>query len=74
MVLDVSLLNTQHYMVWIKGKKVQSGEKGQLFSIQRCVVDIEKGAFVSTLTTVTNFTLLYFKWGLNLQPSDDSIQ
>ena len=27
MVLDVSLLNTQHYKVWIKGKVVQSRER-----------------------------------------------
>ena len=27
MVLDASLLNTQHYKVWIKGKEEQSKEK-----------------------------------------------
>ena len=27
MVLDASLLNTQHYKVWIKGKVEQSREK-----------------------------------------------
>ena len=27
MVLDASLLNTQHYMVWIKGKVEQSHER-----------------------------------------------
>ena len=28
MVLGVSLLNTQHYKVWIKGKVEQSRERG----------------------------------------------
>ena len=43
-VLDASLLNTQHCKVWIKGKEVDIG-----------VVTIEKRAFRSPLTMVTNF-------------------
>ena len=47
MVLDTSLLVSQHYEVWIKDKWSNPG-KG--------VVAIEKGAFWSPLTTVANFT------------------
>ena len=57
MVLDASLLNTQHYKVQIKGKVEQSREWSsapQYFG----VVAIEKGAFVLPSTKVTNlFTL-----------------
>ena len=49
MVLDASLLNTQHYKVRIKGKVEQSREG----------VAIEKGALGLPSTTVANFTLLY---------------
>ena len=52
MVLDASLLNTQHYKVRIKGKVGQSREWNSLGAI-------EKRAFASPLTTVANFTLLY---------------
>ena len=31
MVLDASLLNTQHYKVWIKGKVEQSRERSHAF-------------------------------------------
>ena len=47
MVLDTSLLNTQHYKVRIKSKVEHLG-----------VVAIEKGAFWLSSTTVANFTLL----------------
>ena len=40
MVLDASLLNTQHYMVWIKGKEEHP-------PLHWGVVAIEKGAFRS---------------------------
>ena len=50
-VLDASLLNTQHYKVRIKGKVEQSRERSNAFPI-------EKGAFESPSITVTN--LLYF--------------
>ena len=42
MVLDATLLNTQHYKVRIKGKVQQSRERSS-----------EKGAFGSPSTTVT---------------------
>ena len=44
MVLDASLLNTQHYKVWIKDKCCNPG-KGVAPSQQLCVVAIEKVAF-----------------------------
>ena len=50
MVLDASLLNTQHYKVRVKGKVEQSREKSSTLG----VVAIEKGAFGSPSTTVTN--------------------
>ena len=52
MVLDATLLTTQHYKERIKGKVEQSREE---------VVAIEKGAFGSPSTTVTNFTF-YFQY------------
>ena len=47
MVLDASLLNTQHYKVWIEGKVEQSRE---FTPLHLGVVAIEKGAFGSPLT------------------------
>ena len=47
MVLDAALLSTQHYKVMIKGKVEHLS-----------VVAIEKGAFRSPLTKVTNLYLL----------------
>ena len=66
MVLDASLLNTQHYKVWIKGKVEQSRE-GVAPSLHIGVVAIEKGAFGLPSTMVANFTYfykskLYFVW------------
>ena len=55
MVLDASLLNTQHYKVRIKGKVEQSREG----VAPSPVVAIEKGAFGLPSTMVANFTLLY---------------
>ena len=55
MVLDVALLNTQHYKVEIKGKIEQSKEWSSTLSYT-----IEKGAFASPLTKVTNFSFLTF--------------
>ena len=60
MVLDASLLNTQHYKVHTKGKVEQSREKSSAPPIRLGVVAIEKGAFGSPSTTVTNFTLLIY--------------
>ena len=57
MVLDVSLLNTQHYKVRIKGKMEKYRELHPLLRLG--VVAIEKGAFGSASTTVTKFTYLY---------------
>ena len=57
MVLDVALLNTQHYKVRIKGKVEQSRKwSSKRPPLHLDVVAIEKGAFGSPLTKVTNFT------------------
>ena len=53
MALDATLLNK----VRIKGKVEQSGERCNA-PLHLGVVAIEKGAFGSPSTTVTNFTLL----------------
>ena len=55
MVLDASLLNTQHYKVRIKGKVEQSRE-GVAPSLHLGVVAIEKEAFGLPSTMVANFT------------------
>ena len=60
MVLDASLLNSQHYKVWIKGKVEQSKERSRAPPLHLGVVAIEKGAFGSPSTKVTNFT--YFTY------------
>ena len=54
MVLDATLLNTQHYKVGAKCKVEQSREKSSNLSI----VAIEKGAFESPSTKVANNTFL----------------
>ena len=59
MVLDAALLNTQHYKVKIKSKVEQSREWSSAPPLHLSVVAIEKGAFRSLSTKVTNFT--YFK-------------
>ena len=55
MVLDATLLSTQHYKVWIKGKVEQSWEWSNTH-LHLSVVAIEKGAFESPSTKVVNFT------------------
>ena len=50
MVLDATLLNTQHYKVRIKGKVDQPREWSSAL-----LVAIEKGAFRSPSTMVANF-------------------
>ena len=56
MVLDATLLNTQHYKVRIKGKVKQSRERSNALPYTFSVVAIEKRAFRSPSTTVVNFT------------------
>ena len=58
MILDTVLLYTRHYKVRIKGKVKQSSERSSTFPIYLGVVAIEKGAFGSPSTKVTNF--IYF--------------
>ena len=56
MVFDISLLNTEHNKVGIKGKVEQSERRSRALSQHIGVVAIEKGAFVSPTTMVVNFT------------------
>ena len=58
MLLDTSLLNTQQYKVRIKGKLEQSRERSSALPLHLGVVAIEKEAFWSPSTTVTNLTTL----------------
>ena len=60
MVLDAALLNTQYYKVRIKDKVEQSKERSSALPQRLGVVVIEKGAFGSPSTIVTNFTLLLY--------------
>ena len=60
MVLDTSLLNTQHYKVRIKSKVEQSRERSSALHLYHGVVVIEKGAFWSPSTTVANFTFTFY--------------
>ena len=54
MVLDAALFNRQHYKAQIKGSAEILG-KEEHSSLHLAVVAIEKGAFGSHSTTVTNF-------------------
>ena len=73
MVRDISLLNTQHYKVCIKGKVEQSRERSSA-PLHLGVVAIEKGALWFPSTTVANFTLLYFICSIYVQnPWDQSV-
>ena len=58
-VLDASLLNTQHYEVQIKGKVEQSRERSSTLS-HFGVVAIKNGAFWSPSTKGDNFTYPLF--------------
>ena len=56
MVLDATLLNTQHYKVRIKGWVEQSKERSCTLNLG--VVAIEKGAFESHSIRVADFIYL----------------
>ena len=58
MVVHASLLNTQHCKVRVKGK-VKLSKEWSSAPVHLDVVAIEKGAFGSPSTKVTNFTLSY---------------
>ena len=80
MVLDASLLNTQHYKIWIKGKVEQSRKSSNALPYLS-VVAIEKRAFGSPSTIVANFTYLYSSaewslgfWNINKNGYVDPIQ
>ena len=59
MVLDASLLNTQHYKVRIKGKVEQSREGVAPSTLHIGVVAIEKWAFGLPSTMVANLLYIY---------------
>ena len=61
MVHDVTLINTQHYKVSIKGKVEQSRE-GVMPSLHLGVVAFEKGSFgsYSIKVAILNFLYIYF--------------
>ena len=52
MVLDATLINTQHHKVWIKGKVEKSRERSNAFPLHLGVVANEKGAFGSPSTMI----------------------
>ena len=58
MVLDTSLLNTQHYEVHIKGKLEQSSERSSTLPLHLGVVAIERKPLGCSPTSVANFTYL----------------
>ena len=60
MVLDTSLLNTQQYKVHIEGKVEQSRERSRALYLHLAVVANKKEPFESPLTTVANFTYLFY--------------
>ena len=57
MVLDAALLNTQPYKVRVKDEVEQSRERSSALPYTSVVVAIQKGAFGSPSTKVTNFTM-----------------
>ena len=69
MVLEASLLNTQHYKVWIKGKVEQSRERSSTTPLHLGIVVIEKGDFGSLSTMVANFTY-YIRYIVGNGPGD----
>ena len=56
MVLNVSLLNTQHYMVRIKGKIEQSRERSSTLPYTSVSLLSKSETWGSPSTTVANFT------------------
>ena len=58
MVLDATLLSTQHYKVKMKGKEQQTWEWSSA-PLRLSVEAVEREAFGSLSTTVANFTLLF---------------
>ena len=63
MVLNTSLLNTQHYKIRIQGKVDQSQERNSALPYTSV---IEKEAFGSPSTEVANFTYSKAKYSQNI--------
>ena len=72
MVLDATLLNTQHYKVRIKGKVKQSKERSKHPPLYLGVVAIEKGASGSPSTMVANNFFIYLGSNFSSTESDVS--
>ena len=70
MVLDASLLHTQHYKVRIKGKLEQSMERSSA-PLHLGIVVIGKGAFGSPSTTVANFNYLSDEKYISMSEKED---
>ena len=62
MVLDASLLNTQHYKVWIKGKVEQSRERISALSPTHWCSSYRKGSFRVTLDYGRQLYLLTYMY------------
>ena len=60
MVLDATLLNTEHLKIRIKGKVEQSWEWSSAFSLHLGIVVIKKGAFGLLSTKVASFSYIIF--------------
>ena len=68
LVLDATLLNTQHYKVRIKGKVEQSRERSGTLPLHLSVVATKKGAFGSASAMVANFTFYFLQdWSLTIR-------
>ena len=63
MELDISLLNTQHYKVCIKGKVEKSMERNSALPLHFNVVAVEKGALGSP--PLLFYIYIYFKVVIN---------
>ena len=60
MVIDASLLNTQHYTIWIKGKWIKP-RKGVVASpTPQSVVAIEKRTFGLLLTKISQLSIYIY--------------
>ena len=55
MVLDASLLNTQHYKVWIKDKAEQSRDKSSALPYTFMLYLLKRGDLGLLSTAVANF-------------------
>ena len=74
MVLDATLLKTQHYKVRIEGKVEQSRERSSAPPLHFGVVAIEKGAFGLPSTTVTKLYIYIYIYQSNEKSLQDELR